>query len=89
MAGAHKPLVRPSAILCPEIHGDTGLDGPMGGPLLPHSAQQPLQGKAVNVMFEAIEVAYDAGGGQRVRCVPQCSPTARPASNFLVLAEER
>lgn len=55
--GQAKPLMREMAI-CPEIHGDTGLDGPHGGPVLPNSKRQPLPGKAVNVMFEAIQKQY-------------------------------
>ncbi|KAG2425076.1 hypothetical protein HXX76_013985 [Chlamydomonas incerta] len=47
-----------SPMLCPEIHGDSGLDGPAGGRLLPRSARQPLPGKAVNVMFEAMTAAH-------------------------------
>ena len=35
VAGAAKPLLRPAPILCAEIHGETGLDGPLGGPVLP------------------------------------------------------
>jgi inosine-uridine nucleoside N-ribohydrolase len=46
VAGAHKPLLRASSLLCPEIHGDSGLDGPSGGPVLPHSGLQPLEGES-------------------------------------------
>lgn len=56
--GQAKPLLRETALLCPEIHGDTGLDGPHGGPVLPHSKRQPMPGKAVNVMFQAIQQQY-------------------------------
>lgn len=52
--GQAKPLMRHLALTCPEIHGETGLDGPHGGPVLPHSKRQPLPGKAVNIMFAAI-----------------------------------
>lgn len=61
--GASKPLVRPSPILCPEIHGESGLDGPQGGPLLPRSPQQPCEGKAINIMGEAIINQHAASGG--------------------------
>jgi inosine-uridine nucleoside N-ribohydrolase len=85
--GQAGPLLRPTAINCPEIHGETGalltlcslparvcvvptalavwppaaagLDGPDGGPVLPHSARQPLPGKAPIVMFEAIRQAHE------------------------------
>eukprot|EP00878_Enallax_costatus_P044648 GHUV01053349.1.p1 GENE.GHUV01053349.1~~GHUV01053349.1.p1 ORF type:complete len:261 (+),score=52.90 GHUV01053349.1:1337-2119(+) len=56
--GQAKPLVRDLALTCPQIHGETGLDGPHGGPVLPHSQRQPLPGKAVNVMFAAIQQQY-------------------------------
>lgn len=56
--GQARPLLRNAAMLCPEIHGDTGLDGPHGGPVLPHSGRQPMPGKAVNVMFEAIQQQF-------------------------------
>lgn len=42
--GQANPLMRETALLCPEIHGETGLDGPHGGPVLPHSKRQPLPG---------------------------------------------
>ncbi|GLI71031.1 hypothetical protein VaNZ11_016148 [Volvox africanus] len=58
VAGQPRPLMR-SPLLCPEIHGETGLDGPGGGRLLPRSARKPLPGKAVNVMFAAIAAAYE------------------------------
>ena len=74
VAGQARPLLRHAPLLCPEIHGDTGLDGPLGGPILPpsaHSAQQLLPGKAVVLMFERIAAAFarllgvttDLGGG--------------------------
>ncbi|GBF87982.1 N-D-ribosylpurine ribohydrolase [Raphidocelis subcapitata] len=53
VAGQAGPLMRAAAI-CPEIHGETGLDGPHGGPALPHSRRAPLPGKAPVVMAEAI-----------------------------------
>ncbi|KXZ50426.1 hypothetical protein GPECTOR_16g600 [Gonium pectorale] len=58
--GAPKPLMRPP-LLCPEIHGDSGLDGPGGGRLLPRSLRKPLTGRAVNVMYDAIAAAYYEG----------------------------
>ena len=36
-AGAARPLVRKSRI-CPEIHGETGLDKEKGGPVFPHAS---------------------------------------------------
>ncbi|GIM04538.1 hypothetical protein Vretimale_9082 [Volvox reticuliferus] len=57
VAGQPRPLMRPP-LICPEIHGDTGLDGPGGGRLLPRSGRKPLPGKAVNVMYAAIASAY-------------------------------
>ena len=72
VAGAAKPLLRPAPILCPEIHGDTGLDGPLGGPVLPPAPHAAVPGKAPVVMFERIAAAHArlqqaaaaAGGGQ-------------------------
>ncbi|GIL61686.1 hypothetical protein Vafri_15974 [Volvox africanus] len=58
VAGQPRPLMR-LPLLCPEIHGDSGLDGPGGGRLLRRSARKPLPGKAVNVMFAAIAAAYE------------------------------
>ncbi|GAB4819914.1 hypothetical protein N2152v2_006960 [Parachlorella kessleri] len=55
-------------ILCPEIHGESGLDGPLGGPVLPPSEQQPVAGKAPNVMFERISQHF-RDTGQRVHLV--------------------
>lgn len=43
VAGQAKPLLRPAPLLCPEIHGGSGLDGPQGGPLLPRSTRQAVQ----------------------------------------------
>lgn len=54
---APRPL---QPLLCPEIHGDSGLDGPLGGPVLPPSTQQPVPGKAPNVMFERISAHFRA-----------------------------
>lgn len=51
--GQSKPLMRP-AVHCPQIHGESGLDGPLGGPILPPSPHSPIPGKAVVVMFETI-----------------------------------
>ncbi|KAI7845743.1 hypothetical protein COHA_000659 [Chlorella ohadii] len=68
VAGAAKPLLRPAPLLCAEIHGETGLDGPLGGPVLPPAPHGPLPGKAAVVMFERIAAAHQrlkaaAGGG--------------------------
>lgn len=65
--GQAAPLVRPSPILCPEIHGDSGLDGPDGGRVLPKSSLQCLPGKAVNVMFDHISAAYKQSAGTKIR----------------------
>ena len=69
VAGQAKPLLRPHPFLCPEIHGDSGLDGPQGGRLLPCSANSAIEGKAVIVMFDAIQSTYRQRGasGGRVR----------------------
>ena len=58
VAGATKPLLRPAPLLCPEIHGDSGLDGPLGGPVLPPAPHAALPGKAPVVMFERISAAH-------------------------------
>ncbi|KAL9650056.1 hypothetical protein ABK040_003174 [Willaertia magna] len=50
VAGQSKPLVR-SVKHCPEIHGETGLDGPVFPPI----TKKPIEGKkAVNYMYEII-----------------------------------
>ena len=58
VAGATKPLLRPAPLLCPEIHGESGLDGPLGGPVLPPAPHAALPGKAPVVMFERISAAH-------------------------------
>lgn len=58
VAGAAKPLLRPAPILCAEIHGETGLDGPLGGPVLPPAPHAAVPGKAPVVMFDRIAAAY-------------------------------
>lgn len=68
VAGQGRPLMRAQPLLCPEIHGETGLDGPLGGPVLPPAAHGPVEGKAVVVMFERISAAFRESG-VRVRVV--------------------
>ena len=58
VAGAAKPLLRAAPILCAEIHGETGLDGPLGGPVLPRAPRAALPGKAPIVMFERIAAVH-------------------------------
>jgi inosine-uridine nucleoside N-ribohydrolase len=85
--GQAKPLLRAAALLCPEIHGDTGLDGPHGGPVLPHSSRKALPGKAVNVMFEAIQQQYSHHPQQgRVQLV--CTGALTNAAMLLLLYPE-
>ena len=49
-------------ILCPEIHGDSGLDGPHGKALLPSSGARAAQpGKAVLHMYSHIMEAFRQG----------------------------
>ena len=67
VAGQAKPLLRPHPMLCPEIHGDSGLDGPHGGRLLPLSTKTAVEEKAVIVMFEAIQRAFRQQGTSGVR----------------------
>lgn len=57
--GQSRPLLRP-ALHCPQIHGDSGLDGPSGAPALPaaaHAAAVP--GPAPIFMFEKIKEAFN------------------------------
>eukprot|EP00882_Tetradesmus_deserticola_P003052 GHRQ01003240.1.p1 GENE.GHRQ01003240.1~~GHRQ01003240.1.p1 ORF type:complete len:358 (+),score=180.11 GHRQ01003240.1:127-1200(+) len=85
--GQAKPLLREAALLCPAIHGDTGLDGPDGGPVLPHSQCQAMPGKAVNVMFEAIQQQYSRHPQQgRVQLV--CTGALTNAALLLLLYPE-
>lgn len=56
VAGAAKPFLRPGRE-CPEIHGESGLDGPA----LPQPTQPALDGKAIQVMAEALLQASAAG----------------------------
>uniref|UniRef100_A0A383V2J0 Inosine/uridine-preferring nucleoside hydrolase domain-containing protein n=1 Tax=Tetradesmus obliquus TaxID=3088 RepID=A0A383V2J0_TETOB len=84
--GQAKPLLRPAALLCPEIHGETGLDGPQGGPVLPHSGRQALPGKAAIVMFEAIQQHYGRQPQQRVQLV--CTGALTNAALLLLLYPE-
>lgn len=58
VAGAAKPLLRAAPLLCAEIHGESGLDGPLGGPVLPAAPHAALPGKAPVRMFEAIAAAH-------------------------------
>lgn len=58
VAGAAKPLLRTAPLLCAEIHGESGLDGPLGGPVLPAAPHAALPGKAPVRMFEAIAAAH-------------------------------
>ena len=62
VAGQNKPLMRPP-LHCPSIHGESGLDGPFGGPVLPPSSVQAVPGKAVLVMFEALRSSCVQRGG--------------------------
>lgn len=40
--GASTPLMS-APLLCPEIHGDSGLDSPEGGPVFPQSTRAPVR----------------------------------------------
>ena len=44
-----------------EIHGESGLDGPYGGPVLPPSSRSPLPDKAVLYMYDCIKKRYVEG----------------------------
>jgi len=56
VAGAARPLIRAGLPAgCPDIHGDSGLDGPRGGPLLPRCGDEAEGGRpAVEAMYAAI-----------------------------------
>ena len=62
VAGQDKPLMRPS-LHCPQIHGESGLDGPFGGPVLPPATHSALPQKAVLVMAETIRERFLLGDG--------------------------
>ena len=68
IAGASMPLVRDHKS-CPEIHGESGLDGPRGGKLLPpHPPSiQPMKGKAIVEMASKIESKFKSGGNKKVK----------------------
>jgi inosine-uridine nucleoside N-ribohydrolase len=72
VAGQDKPLMRPP-LHCPQIHGESGLDGPYGGPVLPPSRRTATPGKAVLIMFDAIQQRYttnaSSNGGSNKRKV--------------------
>lgn len=68
VAGQARPLMRAQPLLCPEIHGETGLDGPLGGPVLPPAERGAVDGKAVTVMYDRISAAFRESG-DRVRLV--------------------
>lgn len=55
--GQAKPLLRP-ALLCPAIHGESGLEFAEGGSMQDYAAGTPLSGKAVLVMFERISAQH-------------------------------
>ncbi len=55
--GQGRPLLRPP-LLCPEIHGESGLEFAEGGSMQDYAMGSPVPGKAVNVMFERISAQY-------------------------------
>ncbi|KAK9823780.1 hypothetical protein WJX72_005445 [[Myrmecia] bisecta] len=85
VAGQAKPLIRHAPILCPEIHGESGLDGPDGTQLLPRSGRRPLGQKAVPHMFSCISGAY-ARRQQKVQLV--CTGALTNAALLLILYPE-
>lgn len=54
---SHMPQFVCACTSCP-TDGETGLDGPLGGPVLPPAPHGPLLGKAPVVMFERIAAAH-------------------------------
>ncbi|KAI3436772.1 hypothetical protein D9Q98_006184 [Chlorella vulgaris] len=79
VAGASRPLLRPAPLLCAEIHGESGLDGPLGGPVLPPAPHAAVPGKAAVVMFQRIAAAHlqlaAKGGEQRVQLIATAALT--------------
>ncbi|KAL6752121.1 inosine-uridine preferring nucleoside hydrolase-domain-containing protein [Haematococcus lacustris] len=73
--GQAKPLMRPALLTCPEIHGQSGLDGPQGGPQLPRSPLPPGPGPAIATMAQAIKSAWQALNPELAHCPPQPAPT--------------
>jgi hypothetical protein len=92
VAGATKPLLRHAPLLCPEIHGESGLDGPLGGPVLPPAPHAALPGKAPVVMFERISAAHrrlvanNGSGGDRASPRVHLVTTAALTNVALLLA---
>lgn len=75
-----------AAALAPQIQ-QTGLDGPHGGPVLPHSKRQPLPGKAPIVMFETIQQHHSQHPEQgRVQLI--CTGALSNAALLLLLYPE-
>lgn len=67
--GQSKPLMR-RALHCPQIHGDSGLDGPLGGPILPPPSSSPHPGPAALEIYERIRCwSETSGNGEKVQLV--------------------
>ncbi|EGC32708.1 hypothetical protein DICPUDRAFT_56928 [Dictyostelium purpureum] len=82
--GVLQPLARPPMV-CPEIHGDTGLDLRPGCTLkVPDATQQPITDKpAIQFMWESISKYYNENNGEKVTIVAT-GPLTNVALLFLV-----
>ena len=79
--GQSKPLMKQTLKVCPEIHGESGLDNIDGEHTLPpiptdgeddddvSRKKNPTEGRAVIEMYHAIEKTYRETGGERVTIV--------------------
>mmetsp|Transcript_26568 Transcript_26568/g.68454 ORF Transcript_26568/g.68454 Transcript_26568/m.68454 type:complete len:259 (+) Transcript_26568:295-1071(+) len=76
------------APLCPEIHGDSGLDGPGSkGALLPPSRRAAKPGKAVIAMWEAISTKHQELGGKTLVRLVCCGALTNVALLLLLYPE--
>ena len=71
VTGQSGPILRSLPRLCPEIHGDSGLDCKEGGHIFGESlpTTKSISGKCVNVMFKRLSEAFTKSGRQKVSLV--------------------
>eukprot|EP00201_Polytomella_parva_P020581 CAMPEP_0175044782 /NCGR_PEP_ID=MMETSP0052_2-20121109/4021_1 /TAXON_ID=51329 ORGANISM="Polytomella parva, Strain SAG 63-3" /NCGR_SAMPLE_ID=MMETSP0052_2 /ASSEMBLY_ACC=CAM_ASM_000194 /LENGTH=300 /DNA_ID=CAMNT_0016308165 /DNA_START=103 /DNA_END=1002 /DNA_ORIENTATION=- len=83
--GQQNPILRPIQ-LCPEIHGDSGLDSlEKGRPLFPRSTRNPVSDKAVLTMYK---VLTDAHASYKAKVKLICTGPMTNAALLLTLFPE-